>query len=260
MRIQAALFAALVFCVAWVAGGPASADDAGFLYAYALHDSFSNDTFYSADFTKPFGPPSALRPFGELLLQRDTTTTGGILPQTLNDNYGLVAGGMQYASSSGLRIFAQVGTSFDFGPSLQTPPISSHFDARGGLEYYRDYNNPPEGASRYYGTLYSDLIYYSRYQNALLYLEAERGREFGSHEFPLKIFVRAAASQDTRRYYYNNVIALATGANFYPLGRRGPTIGFAEAFSTYTMPTPAYSNVLQSYWSFRPQITFGMSF
>ncbi len=248
--------------VAMLCTAPARADDAGFLWAYALHDSFSDDTFYSADFTKPFGPSAPIRPFCEFLLQRDSQTTAGVLPETLNDNYGLAALGMQYESNSGLRLFAQLGSSFDFGPTISGLPTTSHFDARGGVEYYRDSNVPPEGGSRYYGSFYGDFIYYTRYQNALLYFEAERGREFGSRKFPLQVFVRASGSQDTKRIYYNDVVAFSGGAQILALGRHGPAIGFAEAFSTYTGPTATLyaAGVQRSYWSFRPQITYGLSF
>ncbi len=252
-----ALFAALalLWCM------PCRADDAGFVWAYALHDSFSDDTFYSTDFTKPFGPSQPIRPYGELLLQRDSRTVGGVLPQNLNDNYGLAALGMQLQSNSGLRVFAQVGTSFDFGPNISDLPTTSHLDIRGGVEYYRDWNNPPSSSNRYFGTFYGDTIYYSRYQNAILYFEAERGREFGSQKFPLQIFVKTAGAQDTKRYYYNDVIEFAAGAQVL-IGRHGPTFGFAEAFSAYTgsPQSLAQAGVQRSYWSFRPQITYGASF
>ncbi len=255
--LAGALAGAVALCTA-----RARADNDGYLWAYALHDSYSNDTFYSADFTKPFGPQGPIRPFGELLLQRDSQTTGGVLPETLNDNYGLAAGGMQYQSDSGLRIFAQIGTSFDFGPAITGLPTTSHFDARGGVEYYRDWNVPPDGGSRYYGTFFGDFIYYTRYRNALLYFEAERGREFGSRKFPLQVFARVSGSQDTQRIYYNDAIAFSAGAQILALGRHGPAIGFAEAFSTYTgsPATLAQAGVQRSYWSFRPQITYGASF
>jgi hypothetical protein len=252
----AVVLASAVWCV------PARADDPGFLYADALHDSFFQDTFYSVDFTKPFGPPTPIRPFGELLLQRDTQTTGGILPQTLNDNYGLVAGGMQFLSESGLRAFAQVGSSFDFGPVNQSLPTSSHFDVRGGVDYYRGWNDPPEGKSRFYGVFFGDFTYYSRYQNALLNFEATRGREFGSRKYPVQAFIRVSGSQDTQRYYYNDLIAFSGGVQILPFGHRGMTIGVEEAFSFYTASsmTLADNGVAANYWSFRPQIAYGTSF
>lgn len=240
------------------AGVRSDADDAGFVWAYALHDSYSNDTFYSMDFTKPFGPSAPIRPFAELLLQRDSQTTTGVLPVTFNDNYGLAAAGMQLESNSGLRLFAQAGTSFDFGPAIEGLPTSTHFDARGGVEYDREWNVPPAGRNRYYGTFYGDFIYYSRYQNALMYFEAQRGREFGSRTYPLQLYVRLSGSQDTRRDYYNNAIAIAGGADFLVLGRHGPSVGFTESFNSYTGAVPY--GVLRSYWSFRPQITYGASF
>ncbi|MBV8162857.1 MAG: hypothetical protein JOZ91_01180 [Candidatus Eremiobacteraeota bacterium] len=236
----------------------ARADDAGFVWAYALHDSYSNDTFYSADFTKPFGPSAPIRPYAELLLQRDSQTTTGVLPQTFNDNYGLAAAGMQLETNSGLRFFAQIGTSFDFGPAIQDLPTSSHFDGRGGVQYDREWNVPPSGANRYFGTFFGDFVYYSRYRNGLMYFEAERGREFGSRTYPLQIYVRLSGSQDTQREYYNDAIALAGGAGFLVLGRHGPSVGFTESFNSYTTAVPY--GVLRSYWSFRPQITYGASF
>lgn len=241
---------------------PARGDDAGFLWVYALHDSYSQDTFYSADITKPFGQPAPIRPFAELSLQRDSRTTGGILPQTLNDNYGLLAAGVQLQSNSGLRVFAQVGTSFNFGPAIQELPTSSHFDARGGVDYYRGWNDPPEGKNRYYGLFFGNLVYYSRYQNALMYFEATRGREFGSRRYPVQAYVKVSGSQDTRRNYYNDVAALSAGAQILPLGRRGVTIGVEETFSAYTgaPPIPGDTSIARSYWSFRPQITYGATF
>jgi hypothetical protein len=254
-----ALTAGLV-CFIWCA--PARGDDAGFLSAYAIHDSFSQDTFYAVDITKPFGPPDPLRPFAELTLQRDSRTTGGILPQTLNDNYGLLAAGVQLQSNSGLRVFAQVGTSFNVGPAIQALPTSSHLDARGGADYYRAWNDPPEGKNRYYGTFFSNFLYYSRYQNALLYFEATRGLEFGSRKSPVQTYVRVSGSQDTKRFYYNDVVAFSTGAQILPLGRRGVTIGVEETFSAYTGAPliPGDTSIVRSYWSFRPQITYGASF
>ena len=255
----AGAFASIVLAVSCA---PTRADDDGFVYAYALHDSYSDDSFYSVDFTKPFGEPGLIRPFGEFMLQRDSATTSGVLPQTLNDNYGLAALGVQLQTDSGLRVFAQFGSSFEFGPPIQDLPSTSHFDARGGVEYDRDWNLPPDGKSRYYGTFYGDMIYYTRYQNALLYFEAERGREFGSRSAPLQVYVRVSGSQDTQRYYYNDAIALAGGLNFLAFGRKGPGIGFAESFNSYTgsPQTLAQAGVQRSYWSFRPQITYGANF
>jgi hypothetical protein len=247
-------------CFIWCA--PARGDDAGFLSAYALHDSFSHDTFYAVDITKPFGPPDPIRPFAELTLQRDSRTTGGILPQTLNDNYGLLAAGVQLLSNNGLRVFAQVGTSFSFGPAIQALPTSSHVDARGGADYYRSWNDPPEGKNRYYGTFFGNFLYYSRYQNALLYFEATRGHEFGSRKSPVQTYIRVSGSQDTKRLYYNDVVAFSTGAQILPFGRRGVTIGVEETFNAYTgaPPIPGDTSIARSYWSFRPQITYGASF
>jgi hypothetical protein len=254
---------ALAACVAaWVGSAPARADDAGYLWSYILNDSYSDDTFYSADFTKPFGAPLAVRPFGELLLQRDSRTVGGVLPQTLNDNYGLASVGVQWANASGLRLFGQVGSSFAFGPQTPSTATTKHFDVRGGVEYYRDWSDLPGTGRRIVGSFYGDFIYYNRYQNALLYFEAERGREFGAVKRPFQAFVRLSGSQDTRRYYYNELVALTGGVRFLPMGRSGPAVALEEAYSSYLAPAAELqaAGVTRSYWSFRPTLTFGASF
>lgn len=263
-RTSRSIFATVLalLMLALVKAMPARADDAGYLWSYVLNDSYSQDTFYSADFTKPFGPPLAVRPFGELLLQRDSRTVGGVLPQTLNDNYGLASVGIQYANDAGLRLFAQVGSSFAFGPQTPSTEGVEHFDYRGGVEYYRDWSELPGTGHRLIGSLYSDFIYYNRYQNALLYFEAERGREFGSLKRPLQVYARVSGSQDTRRYYYNEILALTGGVSFYPISRSGPAVSLQEAYSTYLAPTAELqaAGVTRSYWSFRPTLTFGTSF
>ncbi|HXW52038.1 MAG TPA: hypothetical protein VEJ41_08615 [Candidatus Acidoferrales bacterium] len=240
----------------------ARADDAGYLWSYILNDSYSSDTFYSADFTKPFGASSPIRPFGELLLQRDSRTVGGVLPQTLNDNYGLAALGLQYQSAAGLRIFGQVGSSFAFGPATPSTATTKHFDWRGGTEYYRDWSDQPGTGHRVIGSFYGDVIYYSRYKNAILYFQAERGREFGKVNHPIQAYARLSGSQDTRRYYYNEVVALTGGVRYLPFGRTGPSFALEEAYSNYLAPGAALAsaNVARDYWSFRPTLTFGTNF
>jgi hypothetical protein len=259
-RVVAGVVAAIA--VALVPSPPALADDAGYLWSYILNDSYSQDTFYSADFTKPFGAPLAVRPFGELLLQRDSRTVGGVLPQTLNDNYGLASVGIQYANASGLRMFGQVGSSFAFGPQTPSTATTKHFDYRGGVEYYRDWSDLPGAGHRVVGSFYGDFIYYNRYQNALLYFEAERGREFGPVKRPIQVFARLSGSQDTRRYYYNELVALTGGVRYLPMGRSGPAIALEEAYSSYLAPAAELetAGVTRSYWSFRPTLTFGASF
>jgi hypothetical protein len=161
-----------------------------------------------------------------------------------------------------LRLFAQAGSSFRFGPPTPATAYVRRFDVRGGADFYRDWSDPPAGAQHGIGSLYGNVIYYSRYENALLYLEAERGQEFGPALHPFQVFARASGSQDTRRLYYNGLVSLSGGVRFLPLGRLGPSLGLEEWFTTYTGSgqSLARAQVGRSFWSLRPVVTFGASF
>ncbi|NNM99720.1 MAG: hypothetical protein HKL91_07980 [Candidatus Eremiobacteraeota bacterium] len=124
----------------------ASPDRAGFLYAYLEHTSQYRDNVFSIDAYKPFGSPSnAIRPFVDFFANDDTRTGGGVIPQTLNDNYAGLALGVQYTNPAGLRAFVQGGATTKIGSIAATP---SGGDLRGGLEYYREWGGGSKSAGR----------------------------------------------------------------------------------------------------------------
>ena len=240
----------------------AAADNSGFVYAYVLHDSHTAETFYSADALKPVGPPQAVRPYFELLLQRESHADSLLIPQILNDNYGLLAGGIQFQGRRGLRAFAQVGQAFAFGPQTPTAWNLRRSDFRGGLELYRNWNDAMNSPRRAIGAFFGSAIYYSRYQNAIAYAQAERGYELGSSEHPLQLYARVSADMDTRRFFYNNLVSATVGARLLPLGHIGPSIALEESSNTFVGPLAPITAAgeTRQFFSFRPVLSFGTNF
>ena len=247
--------------VAVLLGGMATAvraDPAGYVYAYALHDSHTGQTFYSGDALKPFGAPLPFRPYVELLLQRESRSDGTPIPQILNDNYGLVAGGVQYQGGRGFRAFAQIGQAFAFGPQLPTAWSLGNSDFRGGLELFRSWND----GHHQIGSMFASSIYYSRYRNDIVFAQAERGYEVGPSDRPLQVYLRVSGNADSRRFFYNNVVSATVGARYLPLGHLGPSLALEQSYSNFIGPLAPVTAAgdTRQFSSFRPVVSFGTSF
>lgn len=234
----------------------ARADQAGFTYAYALHDARFDDTIYSIDANKPLGDARhTIRPFFEAFYTRDTRTAGGQLPQTFADNYLLGALGLQAQYRSGLRLFAQVGESQQIGQLSPAVQAQSGGDFRGGAQLYRGWG-VPLGAPGPFGSFYGSAAYYSRYHDGIAYLQAERGRAFG-HGRTTDVYARLTLVADTRGHYYDNVTELGVGVRLHPFGAYGPAIaleGFSGAYLRSGSPNG------NTYFDLRPTLTLGFSF
>lgn len=241
-----------------VMGTGVHADPAGFVYAYALHDSHTGETFYSADALKPFGAPLPFRPYFELLLQRESRSDGTLIPQILNDNYGLVAGGVQYEGGRGFRAFAQIGQAFAFGPQLPAAWSLGNSDFRGGLELFRSWND----GHHQVGSLFASSIYYSRYRNDIAFAQAERGYELGRSDRPLQLYLRLSGNADSRRFFYNNIVSATVGARYLPLGHLGPSFALEQSYSDFIGPLAPVTAAgeTRQFSSFRPVLSFGTSF
>jgi hypothetical protein len=257
------LLAALCAVVALgLTAGNALADNTGFVSLLALHDSHADDTFYSLDVFQGLGKAYPIRPYLDLFVQRDSQQLNLLLPQPLNDNYGLLAGGMQYQNRAGLRVFAQIGDAFAFGPQAPFGWYLKHNDFRAGVEDFRNWNDGLGAPRRAIGSFYGSAVYYSRYENAVFYVAAERGREYGASEHPVQLYGRLSANGDTRRFFYNNSANATLGARVLPLGHRGPSLAVEESYNTYVGPGApiAATGYSRQYFSLRPILSFGASF
>jgi hypothetical protein len=233
----------------------ASPDRAGYSYNYAVFDSRYADVFGSLDAYKPFGPRTRLRPFVDAAVVRDTRTGTGYVPLTLSDNYVLGAAGLQYTDGSGLRVFAQGGATSQFGPVAATP---SGGDVRGGVQYYRDFGIPAT-AHHGYANFYGSTTYYSRYQDWILYAQAEAISNLGSHAQPLEAYVRPVLTLDTAYHYYSNLAEATVGVRYHPFGMTGPIVSVEGAAGWYLRGAARPGGLPVFYTDFRPTVSYGFS-
>lgn len=234
----------------------AAPDRAGFLYTYLEHTSQYRDTVFSIDAYKPFGSPShAVRPFVDLFANDDTRTGGGVVPQTLNDNYAGLALGLQYTNSAGLRAFVQGGATTKIGSIAATP---SGGDLRGGLEYYREWGGAAERKAAY-GNFFGDGIYYSRYHDLQFYEQVEIGSTPPLQSHPVTLFARGVLALDTHPYFYGNYAEMTLGVRLTPFGLRGPAIELGGVAGTYLRGNLLPIGISKTYIDFRPTISYGVN-
>ena len=245
------------------APAPRERDRAGYSYSYALQDQRYDDFIASIDAYKPFGSLHArVRPFLDAALVRDSRTSPGRsadgkppTPLILSDNYGLVSAGLQYTNTHGLRLFAQAGKSFTLGAVAALPAGG---DLRTGVQLYREWG--PSGQPRHdYGNFYGSTTYYSRYADAVAYLQAETARNIAARTHPIEPFARAVLTLDTRKFYYSNLVELTVGIRAHPLGIGGPILSIDAVRGAYLVRSPLPKDVNATYADFRPTISLGFS-
>ena len=241
---------AIVVAVTTVHPRAAIADEAGYLYSYAISDARYDDRLVSLDAYKPLGAPGLLRIYLDVLASQDSRTAGGEVPRVFADNYALGAIGVQYTRPWGLRAFVQTGESVGLGT---VAAVKSGPDLRAGVQLYREWAEPPSHTQGY-GNLYASETYFSRYADTITYAQIEMGR----HPFAPRVdlFARGTLSLDTHAFYYSNLAELTLGVRYRPFGARGPALSIESASGSYlrNLPRPDSSSL---YSDFRPTITYG---
>ncbi|MDE2572546.1 MAG: hypothetical protein KGM44_08510 [bacterium] len=256
MRARAAVVAAILLGAVALPRAAAAADQSGYLSAYALRDAHYDDAVLAVDATESLGDAQRrIRPFYELAYTRDTRVAGGPLPRTFADSYVLGAMGLQAQYADGLRLFAQLGLSGRLGEAPVNAAPRSGSDFRGGVQLYRDWSVATGSPGRI-ASLYGSAQYYSRYGDAIAYLQAERGIAFGRGR-TTDVYARLTLTADTLGYYYDNVAELGVGVRLHPFGAYAPSIaleGFGGRYLRAGSPNGA------TYFDLRPTLTLGFSF
>lgn len=253
LRRSVLIASTLLAIVAGVASSrppAARADEAGYLYSYAISDARYDDRLVSLDAYKPLGGPGRLRPYVDVLASQDSRTAGGVLPRVFADNYALGALGVQYALPTGFRAFVQAGESVGLGT---VAAIRSGPDLRTGVQLYREWAELPSRVQGY-GNLYASETYLSRYADVITYAQLEAGRHLITSRIDL--FARATVSLDTHAFYYSNLAELTLGLRYRPFGPRGPALSIEDVAGSYlrNLPRPDSGSL---YSDFRPTITYG---
>lgn len=235
---------------------PAAADEAGYLYTYAVDSTRYADIFAELDAYKPLGSKADLvRPYFDLFVSRDSKTgTDRNVPLILSDNYVLGAFGLQYTNNKGLRAFVQGGESEKFGTVAAQP---SGGDVRGGLQLYREWGTgaASRGDS---GSLYTSAVYYSRYSDWVSYSQLEIVHAIGARR-RLEPFLREVLNLDTQDHYYSNLAETSAGLRWLPFGAHGIRVEALYAVGVYLRNALRPAGQAQSYSDFRPTISYGMN-
>ncbi|WP_374421059.1 tetratricopeptide repeat protein [Novosphingobium arvoryzae] len=145
-------------------------------------------------------------------------------PQVYTDNMAAVAAGLRLRPLPGLALFVEGGAAYDLVDRGRT---RWRGDVRGGFLYYNDWNMAPRegGGIRPVADVYADGIYYSRYDDNVLFTGRVRpGLRLAENErWALDAYLHAAAGFDTKGLRDNEFEELGGGAAVRLFGPAGLT-------------------------------------
>ncbi|CAA9353635.1 MAG: hypothetical protein AVDCRST_MAG11-3681, partial [uncultured Gemmatimonadaceae bacterium] len=178
--------------------------------------------------------------YASVRLTRDTRSVGGVQPQIFSDNAVIPALGVRVQPvRRGPTLYSELGAS---RPLLATPDARTRADYRGGGYYSAQWGAgaAPGRAPRLVGDVYADASYYSRFDNAIAYVqlrEAVRLREWGGGW--AELYGRAGAVGDTRREFYNNVGEVGAGLRVLPWRAAGASLSAEYVRGAYWVRSTA---------------------
>lgn len=145
-------------------------------------------------------------------------------PQVFTDNMAQIAAGLRVRPLTGLALFVEGGAAYDLVDRGRT---RWRGDLRGGFLYYNDWNMDPRegGGIRPVADVYADGIYYSRYDDNVLFTARVRPglRLAESPRRALDAYLHAAAGFDTKGLSDNQFEELGAGAAVRLFGPAGLT-------------------------------------
>lgn len=162
--------------------------------------------------------------------------------QVFTDNMAQVAAGLRVRPLTGLALFVEGGAAYDL---VDRGRARWRGDLRGGFLYYADWNMAPRegGGIRPVADVYADGIYYSRYDDNVLFTGRVRPglRLAESTRWALDAYLHAAAGVDTKGLGDNQFEELGGGAAVRLFGPAGLTFR-AEGVRVYRHDgLPSYS-------------------
>lgn len=145
-------------------------------------------------------------------------------PQVFTDNMAQIAAGLRVRPLTGLALFVEGGAAYDLVDRGRT---RWRGDLRGGFVYYNDWNIAQRegGGIRPVADVYADGIYYSRYDDNVLFTARVRPglRLAESPRRALDAYLHAAAGFDTKGLSDNQFEELGAGAAVRLFGPAGLT-------------------------------------
>lgn len=167
---------------------------------------------------------------------------GAFGPQVYTDNMAQIAAGLRVRPLTGLALFIEGGAAYDL---VDRGRGRWRGDLRGGFVYYNDWNMAPRegGGIRPVADVYADGIYYSRYDDNVLFTARVRPglRLAESRRWALDVYLHGAAGFDTKGLCDNQFEELGGGAAVRLFGPAGLTFR-AEGVRVYRHGgLPSYS-------------------
>ncbi|MDP3908015.1 hypothetical protein [Novosphingobium sp.] len=159
--------------------------------------------------------------------------SGPFGPQVFTDNMAALAVGLRVRPLTGLALFVEGGAAYDLADRGRT---RWRGDLRGGFLYFNDWNMAPRdgGGIRPVADVYADGIYYSRYDDNVLFTARVRPglRLAESERWAFDAYLHGAAGFDTKGLRDNRFEELGGGAAGRLFGPAGLTFR-AEGVRVY---------------------------
>lgn len=165
----------------------------------------------------------AVEAYAGLRINVDSRSGAGPFgPQVFTDNMAAVAAGLRVRPLTGLVLFVEAGGAYDLADRGRS---RWRGDLRGGFVYYNDWNMAPRpaGEIRPVADVYADGIYYSRYDDNVLFTARVRPglRLVESKRLAFDVFLHGAAGFDTKGLRDNRFEELGGGGVLRLIGPAG---------------------------------------
>lgn len=195
------------------------------IYAAPYSDTRWNTIFYNLDAEHGyyFDREKMFFSYGFLSFSTDSKSKFGEVPLIFSDNAVIGGVGLGIKPLTGLELRSQIGIAYDL---VQQDSGAARWreDFRALVIYgngiYPDFEFHDNVKMTFEPLLdvYSSVGYYSRYKNAIGYLQGRAGvRVFEWTCSAADLYVRSMYIKDTEREYYNNQIDAAIGLRILPI-------------------------------------------
>jgi Tfp pilus assembly protein PilF len=168
-----------------------------------------------------------LEPYMGMRFTRDIRSTTGTLPVIYSDNSDVFSVGLQSPIlGHGTNLYAEAGTAV----SLEGRPLQGRAvpDYRAGIIWYKPWETSLAEAAKkrstgisLTGNAYSDISFYSRYDNDVIgYLQLRQGVNLPSaHLLPMQVLAAINVVRDSNGDFYNNVVEAGPALRLAPFRR-----------------------------------------
>lgn len=186
-----------------------------------------NDTIFPLQVR--FGMTYGSQQQGELYIKSSTSvdnhSVGGMSPVIYSDNATVLAVGANYrpVASWPVYVYMELGKAYNF---IKQDGVTWQNDLRGGINAYDKWGSgavPNYAATlrsplKYWGEVYFDGSYYSRFQHDWIgQLRVRNGLNLMQyHNSSIDGYVGAQVLQDSQRLFYNNLFEYGPGLAFTP--------------------------------------------